>query len=94
MSFAESLSRNASRELPCSRQGCGSQVSHDIYHNCGDFEDLDNMEEDDGGWCKLPSQRWKSIQQSQSLSESTSFLVSLYLRKRNLENKVMSVSEC
>ena len=52
------------------------------------------MEEDDGGWCKLPSQRWKSIQQSQSLSESTSFLVSLYLRKRNLENKVMSVSEC
>lgn len=88
MSHVESLNRDASEELPCLKDGYGSQVPQDVSHNDEGHDNLNDMEEDDGGWYKLPSQQWKSIQQSESLSESTSFLVSLYLRKRRWRKTV------
>lgn len=80
MSYIESLNKDASGELSCSKDRCGSKVPHDVSHNEEGVDDLNDMKEGDGGWHKLPSQQWKLIQQSQSLSESGSFLVSLYLR--------------
>lgn len=73
MSNIESLNNDASGELSCSKDRCGSKVPHDISHNKEGVDDLNDMKEGDGGWHKLHSQQWKSIQQSQSLSESGLF---------------------
>lgn len=61
MKLIERLDRDARRELPCFRGRSGSQVPHDVPHNDDGLDDLDDMEEDNGGWHELPSQQWKVI---------------------------------
>lgn len=57
MSYLESLDNKASTEKPYSKHRHGSQVPHDIADTEEGLENRDGMELDDGGWCKLPSQR-------------------------------------
>ena len=53
MSYIKCLDSNASRELSSSKHECGSQVYYDISYNHEDCKDLDEMEEDNGGWFEL-----------------------------------------
>ena len=68
MSYIESMNKEVGGELLCSKDRDGSRVPGDVSHIDSGLENLDEME-NNGGWHKLPSQQWKSIQQSQSTSE-------------------------
>lgn len=83
MSYIESMNKDASGDFLCSKDRGGSQVPRDVSHIDTGHEDLNDMEEDDGRWHKLPSRQWKSIQHSQ-------FGI---LAREKVETKVMSVFE-